>query len=139
MPAGRIVIVRTHIRTLAVLQIIYASIGLAMALGVLMLFGGVAAIVGFSAPLDDLLVAVPVLTVIGAVGSLVLIVFSLPRLVAGIGLLRMRPWARVLTIVVSGLGLLDFPVGTGLGVYGLWVLTHSESSALFAQPALQVA
>lgn len=122
---------RTHIRVLAVLQIVYASIGLALGLGVLVLFGGIAAIVGVSASLDELIVAVPVLAIIGLLASSFLIVLSLPRLVAGIGLLRMRPWARVLTIIVSAFGCLDFPVGTALGGYGIWVLSHRDAAVLF--------
>lgn len=123
---------RTHIRVLAVLQIVYASIGLALGLGVLVIFSGIVAIVGVSASLDELIVAVPVLAVIGLLASSFLIVLSLPRLVAGIGLLRMRPWARVLTLIVSVFGCLDFPVGTALGGYGLWVLSHRDAAVLFA-------
>jgi hypothetical protein len=44
--------------------------------------------------------------------------------------------------VVSIIGLLDFPIGTGLGIYGLWVLTRPETSALFTEmpdPAVQPA
>ena len=91
----------------------------------------VATIVGFSAPLSDSVVAVPVLATIGGVASSIIIMLSLPRLIAGIGLLKYRQWGRVLKFVVSILGLVDFPVGTGLGVYALWVLLHRETIPLF--------
>jgi hypothetical protein len=120
-----------------VLQIVYASIGLALGLGVLAISGAVAVLVGASAPFGDLLVAVPVRALIGLVASSLLIVLSLPRLVAGIGLLRMRPWARVLTIIASVLGCLDFPFGTALGGYGIWVLSHRNATVLFeGEPTL---
>jgi hypothetical protein len=120
---------------------VYSSIGLLLGMVVFMLFGGIAAVVGLSAPIDDSVVAVPVLTLIGGVASSVLILLSLPRMIAGIGLLKFHNWGRILTFVVSILGLLDFPVGTGLGIYALWVLTHRDTQSLFQQemsaPAVQ--
>ena len=120
-----------HVRALAILQIVYSSMGLLLGMFVFMLFGGIATIVGFSAPIDDSLVAVPVLTVIGGIASSVILLLSLPRLIAGIGLLRFQNWGRILTFVVSILGLIDFPLGTGLGIYALWVLTHRDTVVLF--------
>ena len=57
---------------------------------------------------------------------------SLPGIIAGIGLLKFRPWARILTIVLSALNLMNIPFGTILGVYGLWVMLSDEGSRLFA-------
>ena len=125
----------THIRVLAILQIVYASLGLLIAVGLLMLFGGTAAIVGIAASPSDSIVAVPILALIGTLTATFLAILSLPRLIAGIGLLKHRSWARILTIIVSIIGLLDFPVGTGLGIYGLWVLMTREGTAVFESPS----
>jgi hypothetical protein len=126
--------VENHIRVLAVLQIAYASIGLLVALALLMIFGGAATIVGVSAQTADSLVAIPILAIVGTVAAGFLILLSLPRLIAGIGLLRHRNWGRILTMIVSVIGLLDIPVGTALGIYGLWVLTTREGSRAFQTP-----
>jgi uncharacterized protein YacL len=127
-----------HVRALAVMQIVYASMGLLLGLVVFMLFGGIAGIVTVSAPFDESIVAVPILTIIGGVAGSVLILLSLPRLLAGIGLLKLRGWGRVLTMVVSVIGLIDFPFGTALGIYGLWVMTNSDTQALFERRAAVV-
>ncbi len=124
-----------HLRALAILQIAYASLGLLLGLVVLLLFGGVAAIVGVSASLDSSLVAIPVLTIVGGLASSTIMLLSAPRLLAGIGLLRQRPWGRILSLVVCAVGLVDFPVGTGIGAYGLWVLTHREIAPMFDRMA----
>ena len=121
----------SHVRALAILQIVYASLGLLLGIGVFLLFGGIAAIVGVNAPLDDSMVAVPILALIGGIASSIIIVLSLPRLIAGIGLLKHQGWARILTMIVSVIGLVDIPVGTALGAYGLWVLMHRDTSPLF--------
>jgi hypothetical protein len=47
---------------------------------------------------------------------------------AGRGLLTHQSWARMLALVLGGLGLVDMPFGTALGIYTFWVLLpqHSE-------------
>jgi hypothetical protein len=70
----------------------------------------------------------------GAVGVLVtglLIAISLPGIIAGIGLLKYRPWARILAIIIGVLHLLSFPFGTALGVYTLYVLLNPEAPSIF--------
>ena len=62
---------------------------------------------------------------------LILLVISVPGIIAGIGLLQYRPWARILTIILSVIELLNFPFGTALGFYGIWALLSPEGAALF--------
>ena len=52
---------------------------------------------------------------------------AIPGIIAGIGLVQRRPWARVLALVVGAIGLLDIPVGTALGIYTFWVLMRDEA------------
>jgi len=44
----------------------------------------------------------------------------------GLGLMQMRPWARVTAIILGVLALLHPPFGTALGIYTLWVLLADE-------------
>ena len=72
----------------------------------------------------------------GSFAAAVVAMLAIPGLIAGYGLLKFRPWARILTIVLSVFELIHFPYGTALGVYGLWVLLSSEGAAQFrAVPA----
>lgn len=66
----------------------------------------------------------------GALGLGVLIVGAL-SIVAGIGLLQPRSWARILTIVLGILDLVSIPFGTALGIYTLWVLLPETSESEF--------
>ena len=50
---------------------------------------------------------------------LLALILSLPCLIAGLGLLGFRSWARILTIILSVIALFHVPVGTALGFYGL--------------------
>jgi hypothetical protein len=46
---------------------------------------------------------------------------------AGWGLLQRRAWARTLALILGVISLLDFPLGTALGGYTLWVLLPSRA------------
>jgi hypothetical protein len=53
---------------------------------------------------------------------------------AGWGLLQREGWARILTLVLGVLSLLEIPVGTVLGIYTLWVLVPAEAEAEYYAP-----
>jgi hypothetical protein len=121
---------RDHVKVLAILHIIFGILGVVIGLGVFAVMGGVAGIVHLDGDEDAAQVA-PLLGVVGGFVLLILLVLSVPGIVAGIGLLSFQPWARILTIVLSILDLLNIPFGTALGVYGLWVLFTAEGARLF--------
>jgi hypothetical protein len=60
-----------------------------------------------------------------------MVVLALPGLLAGYGLLRHRPWARLLAIIIAVLGLVNFPFGTVIGVYALFVLSQGSAIDYF--------
>lgn len=55
---------------------------------------------------------------------------ALPSIIGGWGILNYRPWSRVLVLIVSVLNVMNFPVGTLIGGYSLWVLLNDESRLL---------
>ena len=57
--------------------------------------------------------------------------FALPKIIAGIGLLKKLEWGRVLALVVSFLSLLNIPLGTALGIYSIVILVKEETILLF--------
>ena len=123
----------THVKILAAFHIVFGCLGLVGAFGILIVFGGAASAVGFALSKDpDAWVALPILGIIGSVLLLLVLALSLPGIVAGWGLLKLRPWARILTIVLSVLHLINIPFGTVLAIYGLWVLLSRETEPLFA-------
>ena len=123
----------SHVKILGILHIVFASLGILAALVVLVIFGGIAGMVGATNHTDDAFVAVPMLGGIGAIIFILILALSLPGLIAGIGLINFRPWARVLGIVISALDLISIPFGTALGIYGLWVLLSNQTEALFRE------
>ena|ERR1700736_6347945 len=126
-----------HVKVLGILHIVFGALGIMVALGLLLFFGGLAGVIGVAGDTarENRAAAAGVLSIIGAVIFFVVLLLSLPGLIAGIGLLQFRPWGRILGIVISALDLIHVPFGTALGVYGLWVLLSNETEALFRDPA----
>jgi hypothetical protein len=127
---------QSHVKILAILHIVFGALGILLGLGGLALFGGIAGIVGMNASDDEAAVAIPIL---GGIGGLILVfalLVSVPGIIAGVGMLSFKPWSRVLGIVISVLQLINFPLGTVLGFYGMWVLFSREGTALFERPSL---
>jgi hypothetical protein len=127
---------RKHLQILAVLNIVWGALGVLASLIVLAVFGGVTTIIHYAGRGDpDAEFAIPIVGTVGAFIFLVLIITSIPSIVAGIALLQFKEWARILALVVSALHLLNLPFGTALGIYGLWVLLSQESTALLQHSA----
>ena len=117
-----------HVKIVAILNIVMGALGVLIALGLLLFFGGLAGI----ARVDDADPAGPLaLGLVGGFVFLLIFIFSVPCIIAGYGLLHFRPWAQTLTIVMSILNLLSVPIGTALGIYSLWVLLNKDTKPLF--------
>ncbi len=130
---------RDHVKILAILNIVFGGVAALVGLGFLLFFGGIAGLVGVAAQHDpEAAVAIPILGIVGMGLFILVLICAVPGIVAGIGLLKFRPWARILTIVLSALNLFSVPIGTAVGVYGLWTLLNSETEQLFrSAPAVQ--
>jgi hypothetical protein len=76
--------------------------------------------------------AFAITSAIAVFASTIILVFSIPGLIGGIGLLKRKPWARILVLIVGCVKLFDIPIGTALGVYSIWVLTKEETISLLS-------
>jgi hypothetical protein len=122
---------QTHVKVLGVVYLAVGGLMLLLALFLILTMGGVAGIVGASADPEDAAIAVPVLGLAGTALAAFFGIFSLPSLITGYGLLNYRPWARVIGIILSAISLINIPIGTVVGAYGLWVLLNKETERLF--------
>ena len=120
----------THIKVLAILNIILGALGVITALVILVFFGGLAGVVSTDSD-PEAAVGVAALGAIAGIGFIVVAALSVPCVIAGFGLLKFRRWAQILAIVMSVLNLPGIPFGTALGIYGLWVLLNRETKPLF--------
>jgi hypothetical protein len=75
--------------------------------------------------------ATVVLGVIGTAVGVLMLVLGLPGVLAGYGLLTRKSWGRTLAMVIGVLGLVNFPIGTAIGVYALIVLLQQSATDYF--------
>ena len=117
---------RKHIHVAAILQIVFGSLNVIGGLAIAFAFGFVDQFV------DDP-TALKVLAIVGTPLIVLFLLFGGAMIAGGVGLLSCKSWARILTLVMAALGLLNIPVGTLKGVYIIWVLVQQETVSLFAK------
>lgn len=119
-----------HLTVVGALRIGFGALGILVAIFVFALLVGIGALSGDQE-------AQPILTFVGLGVGLFLGVLSVPGIIGGIGLLKLKPWARYLVLIVSVLDLFNIPIGTAVGAYSIWVLVHGETAQLFAPGSSQ--
>ena len=119
--------VAAHVRLLGILWLAMAAFRLVPGLILLSIFRTG---IGFSPP--DMPNFVPGL--LQMVGLIVLASAAIAILI-GWGLIERRPWARMWAIIFAFLSLIEFPFGTALGLYTLWVLLPATSEQEYRQTA----
>lgn len=126
-----------HIKILAVLHIangafiLLGGLGALFALGAIgQLFGHLRHAVGYIQIAD-----IGILNILASFWFYAVIItaplfIGLPGIIAGWGLYYKRNWSRILVLILGIVNLPNFPLGTALGVYTLWVLLRPESAQL---------
>jgi len=115
---------KKHVSVAAILQIVFGSLNVIIAMVIAFAFG-------FADQFVDDPTAVKVLALVGTPLVIIFLIFGGAMIAGGVGLLGCKPWARVLTLVMAAIGLLNIPIGTLKGVYIIWVLVQQETVSLF--------
>ncbi len=76
-----------------------------------------------------------ILRSIGVGVAIFLLILSIPKIIAGIGLMKKQEWRRILTLIVAFLSVLNFPLGTALAIYSFVILIKEETIQLFKPQA----
>ncbi len=115
---------KKHVNIAGILQIVFGSFLVIGALAIGVVFGFIDQFV------DDP-TALKILGIISTPIMILMLLFGGGMIAGGIGLFHCKPWARILTLVLGAMGLLNVPIGTLKGVYIIWVLVQSETISLF--------
>lgn len=129
----------THVKVLGVLYIALSAIGVAFALFLMLAVGTASSIVGLNAEPRDAAVALPIIGIAGTALVGFLLALSVPGLIVGVGLVKLKPWARIAAMVLAIIQLINIPFGTALGIYALWVLFNKDTERLFDGTPVAVA
>jgi hypothetical protein len=115
---------KKHVSVVAILQIVFGSLNVIGAIVLGFVFK-------FAVNIADDPTASQVLGIIGTPLIIMLLLFGGAMIAGGVGLFSCSKWARILTLVMGALGLLNIPIGTLKGVYIIWVLVQQETVSLF--------
>jgi hypothetical protein len=114
-----------HVNIISILWIVHGAMGLVWAFVLFWLLFGIAFIPDIGQ------VAADILRGSGIFVSVVIAFFSIPEIIAGIGLMKMKEWARILVLILCFFNLIAFPLGTALSIYSFIILIKDETIQLF--------
>jgi hypothetical protein len=117
-----------HVTILGWLHIIGHALFLIIGLFIFTLLTSIGAVTGDPE-------AVAILSLVGTLVGSLLAILGIPGILAGYGLLIRKSWGRYLAIVIGILNLINFPLGTIIGLYTLLVLLQDEANGYFMPPA----
>lgn len=123
----------THVKVIAVLYIVVGAmlvIGAFFSQLVLTLLAGIVS----ASDEEGAAVGAGILGFAGVALTAMLLAFAIPFVAGGWGLLKFKPWARILGIILAAICLTQIPFGTLLGVYALIILFQKETETLFVAP-----
>ncbi len=114
---------KTHVELLGLIDLASGLLSELVALFIIGLFFVLAPVTG------DPTAAFVLIVVAVAVGG-VSLVLGIPTLVAGIGLLQFKPWSRLVALIAGIMAFFNFPLGTLVALYTVWVLSNDEAVKL---------
>lgn len=116
-----------HNKYLGISHLVYGGMILALMIFIMIFF----AIAMAGAPGGPPFAVVGIMWVfIGAIYGLM----TVPSLVAGYGLLKQRPWAKIAAIVAGVTAAMQFPIGTAVCAYTFWFLFSEPGKYLYDSP-----
>lgn len=128
----------SHNRLIAILHLVHGFVAAASAVGLLLsvvlLFGFKAALERWVFPMGDRIGSDPEFwvgvfaVVVVAIYVIVALLFTVPAIAGGFGMLRHKRWARKFVMVSAAVAALDFPLGTAMAVYTFWFLLGNSQS-----------
>ena len=119
---------RSHVNLLGLLQLTWGGFGLLLAVSLLLLAGGVAAVARATST-DP--VAAGATAVIFVVFATALAAGGYASVWTGRAVRRHRAPGRTMSLVLAVVNLFVLPFGTALAIYTFWVLLHNDARTLF--------
>src|SRR5262245_46357391 len=117
---------KKHIQIVAALHIALGALSLLGAIAVFVVFGIAGGIVISQGEHQ----AASILGIRAVARGICLAALALPGIIGGWALFSGRSWGRPLVLVLGALHLINFPLGTALGIYTIWALLHEPVTQL---------
>jgi heme/copper-type cytochrome/quinol oxidase subunit 3 len=78
--------------------------------------------------------AVPIAAVFGITTVILVIamILTIPAIIAGLKMRKEKPGAKTWVLIAAILALVNFPLGTALGVYALWFMFGDQGKSFYS-------
>lgn len=118
----------SHKRVLGILYIISGTLLMLTMFFLSLFLSTIFAFVAKEVEPDEVVIIEAVSGLLQYLPSVIIILFSIPSIVAGIGLLLRQKWALILALIMGCFKLFSFPIGTALGIYTIWVYAEDQKA-----------
>jgi hypothetical protein len=115
-----------HKKILGILYVVSGALTMLVIFGLSMLATTIMALVAQEAEPEDAAIIELVARLLQFLPLIIIVFFSIPSIIAGIGLLYKQSWAMIMALVLGCFKLFSFPLGTALGVYTIWIYAEDN-------------
>jgi hypothetical protein len=115
-----------HVTFLGILHLVSGALFALIGLGLFVLFISIGLTIAGQDPMAPRIMTIFAFFITG-----MMVLLGLPGIITGYGLLKHRPWGRILALVVGVLNLFNVPIGTLIGIYTFWVLLQGPAEEYF--------
>ena len=119
----------SHKRILGILYIISGALQMIFIFGLSMFISTVLAFAMREVDPGQEVIIEVITSIFQFLPAVIIIFFSIPAIIAGIGLLYKQSWALVMALILGCFKLFSFPIGTALGVYTIWVYVEQNKQS----------
>lgn len=123
---------KEHNKLLSIFMLVQGGLQIFGGIFVALIYGGMGAFMLSAARRSDEQAMGAFFLIAAVVVGVLVSIFAGLMLLTGWKLLKQKPGARTWGIVASIVALLGFPLGTALGVYGLWFLFGEDGKRFYA-------
>ena len=111
---------REHAKLLGIFFLIQSGLSIFGGIIAILIYGGMGSLMMANARREEEQFMAGFFLVMAVVVGFFILIFGALYFFAGWRLFKQKPNARTLGIIASCVALLGFPIGTALGIYGLW-------------------
>ncbi len=121
-----------HARILGIIFLIFGGLGILAVIAILFFLIGMGGIAAFNVSGGE---SIPIIIVfvIFAAFALFSLVFILPQIIAGLSLFKGNGKSKIWVLISAVINVLNFPIGTAIGVYAFWFAFSEEGKRYFKE------
>jgi cation transport ATPase len=119
----------THKRILSILYIISGSLQIIIMIVLSAFLSTIMPFIAEEAGTEGRWVFEWIVPFVQIIVTVVILLFAIPSIVGGIGLLNNKSWAMMVLLILGCFKLFSFPIGTAIGVYTIWVYSESNRAS----------